>query len=87
MRLSPEGARLSDLKRLTRSLLNADVRLFSLTLHSTSLAPKANPYSETGGDIARTLDLTRRYLDFFRTELGGAFASLETLQEIASTLR
>lgn len=49
--LSPEGNTVPDMLRLVRHLLAAGQRVFSLSLHSSSLAPGRNPYVRTEADL------------------------------------
>jgi hypothetical protein len=88
MRLSPEGARLEDLKALTRSVVAAGAPMLTYTLHSTSLTAGASPYArdKTGAD--KLLATTAAYLSWFRETLGGeivSFSALRALYEGAET--
>ena len=69
--LSPEGFLPDHHVRLTRSLLDQGVRVFSFTLHSPSLRPGCTPYVRTERDREKFLDACRRYFEFFQGELGG----------------
>lgn len=71
IRLSPEGFSLSDLKGLTQSLLNDDVRVFSLSLHSPSVKPGCTPYVRTLADREAMFNEIRGYFDFFFGDLNG----------------
>jgi hypothetical protein len=71
LRLSPEGFSLAELKSLTRALLAAGVRTFSLSFHSPSLSPGYTPYVRSAAALERFYDVLRAYLDFFLGELGG----------------
>jgi len=72
MALSPEGYTLDDMCRLTRSLYLAGQRLFTLRLHSPSVAPGHSPYVRDETDRRTMLSAIGRYYDFFRRELGGS---------------
>jgi hypothetical protein len=69
--LSPEGFLPVHHVRLTRTLLDQGVRVFSFTLHSPSLRPGHTPYVRTERDREKFLDACRRYFEFFLGELGG----------------
>ena len=75
IRLSPEGFRLRDLERLTRQMLDRGERVFSLSLHSTSVLAGANPYVATERDVELILERLDRFLGWFGREMGGEFAS------------
>jgi hypothetical protein len=83
VRLSPEGYASAELKRLTRTLLKDDVRVFSFSLHSPSLAPGYTPYVRTEEDRERLFSVTADYFRFFRDEIGG---TVKTPLEIRSDL-
>lgn len=82
MRLSPEGARLADLKALTQRLISDGAPILSFTLHSTSLTPGANPYVKGAADVEQILDLTRNYLSWFTQTTGGEIISLADLAQL-----
>jgi hypothetical protein len=69
--LSPEGTPLDEAKALTRFLVDAGHRVFTLDYHSTSLNPGSNPYVRNDADLRRFLDWLDAYLEFFFDELGG----------------
>ena len=71
LRLSPEGYSFDDQRKLTRALLNQGQRVFVYSFHSPSVMPGCTPYVQTSAELTRFLDTVRRYLDFFRNELGG----------------
>lgn len=71
VRLSPEGIDISELIRLTRTMLRSGVRLFSFTYHSPSLQPGNLSYVQSDADLRRFLDRFERYFDFFFGEVGG----------------
>lgn len=71
IRLSPEGARVADHRRLTHSLLADGLRVFSYTYHSPSLEPGHTPYVHDAADLRAFLDDMDRYFAFFRDTLGG----------------
>lgn len=82
-RLSPEGHDLHTMQRLTRALHRQGLRIFSLSLHSPSLQVGNTPYTRTREELDRLLHDLDGYLAYFRTELGGRFA---TASEIRSGL-
>ncbi|MGB0630946.1 MAG: polysaccharide deacetylase family protein [Alphaproteobacteria bacterium] len=69
--LTPEGITHEEHKRLTRTLLRSNHRLFSFTYHSPSLEPGFTPYVRNDDDLAVFLDRFDRYFDFFVNEIGG----------------
>jgi hypothetical protein len=71
IRLSPEGFALSELQRLTRSLLERGVRVFVFSWHSPSLMPGCTPYVRDERDLEAFLSTCRRYYEYFLGELGG----------------
>lgn len=76
IRLSPEGTRLSEAKRLTRALLrNQRHQVFVLSYHSPSLEPGHTPYVQTQRDLDRFLAWIEEYLLFFFEEIGGFAAT------------
>ncbi len=79
IRLSPEGAELSDLKALTRRLIKDKTPVLTFTLHSTSLTPGANSYARDDAGVDRILDLSQQYFDWFRKSMRGQIISLGTL--------
>ncbi len=82
MRLSPEGAQLGDLKALTKRLVADKTPVITFTLHSTSLTIGANAYAKDAAAVADILDITRRYLAWFRGPIGGDIIALEELAAI-----
>ncbi len=85
MRLSPEGARLDDLKALTKRLVADKIPVITFTLHSTSLTIGANAYAKDAAAVADMLETTRRYLAWFRRPMGGDIISLGELAAIYET--
>jgi hypothetical protein len=75
IRLSPEGARYADHRRLTRCLLADGLRVFTYTYHSPSLAPGNTPYVRTTRDLAAFEDDMRRYFAHFLGALNGIAAT------------
>jgi hypothetical protein len=71
IRLTPEGARHHEHRRITLSLLKQGCRVFSLTYHSPSLVPGHTPYVRDDADLETFLGDLDRYLDFFINEVGG----------------
>ncbi|MEO1243586.1 MAG: glycosyltransferase [Pseudomonadota bacterium] len=85
MRLSPEGTTLKDLQALTKRLVADGSSILTFTLHSTSLTPGANDYARSQNDVDRTLEITRRYLDWFQQSANGVLVSLAELSELYKT--
>ncbi|MGB0748703.1 MAG: polysaccharide deacetylase family protein [Magnetospiraceae bacterium] len=79
IRLSPEGADLEALKRLTRAMVARGDRVFSLTYHSPSLMPGCTPYVRDTNDLSVFLGIIDGYLRFFKDEIGGQFATPEEI--------
>lgn len=75
IRLSPEGIDHAAHRRLTRSMLRAGHKVFSMTYHSPSLEPGHTPYVRTETELGGFLDRIERYCDWFFGELGGAPAT------------
>jgi hypothetical protein len=71
IRLSPEGFNYQHLRRLADALLGRGVRVLTLSLHSTSMKPGANPYVHSLADRTRMLDTCRRFYEYFLGELHG----------------
>ena len=82
VRLSPEGAELSDLKALTRQLIKGGVPVLTFTLHSTSLTNGANAYGQTAKDVDQLLKTTDDYLRWYRHTIGGEIISLGELDKL-----
>jgi hypothetical protein len=81
--LSPEGTPISEAKALTRFLVAAGHRVFTLGYHSTSLNPGSNPYVRNAADLRRFLGWLDAYLEFFFREIGGTPASPEAIYQEA----
>jgi uncharacterized protein Usg len=81
IRLSPEGASASDLKRVTRQMAAAGCRIYSLSYHSPSLVPGHTPYVRSAADLAAFLHTMEAFCEFFRAELGGVFMSMSQLYQ------
>lgn len=82
IRLSPEGARTRDLKRLLKALHGRGERVFVLSYHSSSLQVGGSPYAR---DLAARDGLLRRLeeiLTFLREEMGAVFPSASALEGI-----
>jgi len=71
VRLTPEGMKIEEAKRLTRALVARGQRVFVLTYHSPSLAPGNTPYVRNLEDRQRFLAWLDEYYSFFREEIGG----------------
>lgn len=75
IKLTPEGTYVDDARRLVRTMLAAGHRVFVVSYHTPSLQPGNTPYVRTGEDLRRFLAWLDEVLDFFRSELGGVFAT------------
>jgi hypothetical protein len=73
--LTPEGISFDEQRRLTRALLHEGQRVFSLSYHSSSLAPGNTPYVQTEADLRALLRRIEQYLEFFSAEIGGRAAT------------
>jgi hypothetical protein len=73
--LTPEGISFDEQRRLTRALLHEGQRVFSLSYHSSSLAPGNTPYVQTEADLRAFLQRIEQYLEFFSGEIGGCAAT------------
>lgn len=82
LRLSPEGAHLSDLKSLTKTLIREQTPVITFTLHSTSLTAGGNVYAPSKDDVNELLKYAGEYLKWFKTELGGELISLSDLKTL-----
>ena len=87
MRLSPEGASLTELQALTRRLVADKTKVLTLTLHSTSLTPGANDYGRDEESVAALTSTTAAYLDWFKTALGGELISFTDLKDLYAANR
>jgi len=71
LRLTPEGYTVSELQRLTRSMLQDGERIFVFSFHSPSIHPGFTPYVRDEVDLRHFLDKTRRYFSWFMREMNG----------------
>ena len=76
LRLSPEGYSFEDQRTLTRALLRRGQRVFVYSFHSPSVMAGCTPYVQSDDELKRFLDTVRRYLDFFRNDIGGQAPSV-----------
>ena len=81
--LSPEGMSSHEIIRLIQTLLGAGDRVFTLTYHSTSLAPGITPYVRDKDDLQKFLMTIRDVISFFKNEIKGQFVTLDNLHKIA----
>jgi hypothetical protein len=84
IRLTPEGGTPAEHRRLTRAMLKAGHKVFSLTYHSPSLAPGNTPYVGNDAELQVFLDSLRRYFDYFVGEVGGRPATLSEIRALAA---
>ena len=82
MRLSPEGACLSDLQALTRRLIKSKTPILTFTLHSTSLTKGTNAYSTSDENVSDLLETTQSYLHWFKESIGGELLSFRELEKL-----
>ncbi len=83
IRLTPEGTKVSDGKRLVRALLKRGTWIFTLSYHTPSLVPGNTPYVRSRADRDRFVDWVEEFYDFFMGELGGAPATVSEVYELA----
>jgi lipopolysaccharide biosynthesis glycosyltransferase len=69
--ISPEGYPLGEAKRLTKTLIERGLRVFTLAFHSPSLEPGNTPYVRSQSDRDALLDWLARYIEFFFDKIGG----------------
>jgi glycosyltransferase involved in cell wall biosynthesis len=82
IRLTPEGTKVSDAKRLVRTLLKRGTRVFTLSYHSPSLVPGNTPYVRNDSDRERFLAWFEEFYDFFLGDLGGAPATTTQVYDL-----
>lgn len=80
--LTPEGVDHSAHRRLTRALLKQGHKVFTLSYHSSSMAPGNTPYVRTQRDLDNFLRTMDRYFDFFINEIGGRPVALGELYRL-----
>ncbi|MCC6466889.1 MAG: glycosyltransferase [Alphaproteobacteria bacterium] len=73
--LTPEGVSLEEMKRLTRSMLSAGHRVFTLSYHSPSVVPGNTPYVRNDEELQAFLARIEGYLEFFFGEMKGTTMS------------
>lgn len=71
LRLSPEGASLAQMQRLTRRLHAKGLRVFTLSLHSPSLSPGYTPYARNAAERDALVGRIDAYLGWFLGAFGG----------------
>lgn len=81
VRLSPEVASNSEMRRLTGALLADGCQVFSLTYHSPSLTPGHTPYVRNAAELERLVASVHDYCAWFRDRVGGQFMSLSQLRQ------
>ncbi len=79
VRLSPEGASLKEMRRLTRLLHAQGLRVFTLSLHSPSLSAGYTPYARTQAERDALVARVDAYLEWFLGSFGGEATTLGTL--------
>jgi hypothetical protein len=87
VRLSPEVASGSEMRRLTGALLAGGCQVFSLTYHSPSLMPGHTPYVRSEADLERLIATVHDYCAWFRDRVGGEFMSLSQLRQALAARR
>ena len=87
IRLTPEGTRVDDAKRLIRALLNKGIVAFVLSYHAPSLVAGNTPYVQSIADRDQLLRWLDEFYEFFFKDIGGAPATTAQLYETASKAR
>lgn len=82
IRLSPEVASSSEMRRLTLALRANGCEVFSLTYHSPSLEPGHTPYVRDVSERDRLIAMVRDYCTWFRDELGGQFLRMSQMPSL-----
>jgi hypothetical protein len=85
VRLTPEGNDLSDMKRLTNTLLQRGIRTFAMNFHSPSLGVGHTPYAQTLQERNDLLTRLRSYFAYFKHDIGGDF--IDPLQQRKNALQ
>lgn len=83
--LTPDGMTLDAMRRMVGKLAGRGQRVFMLSMRSSSFTPGCTPYARTTMDVDHLLARLDRFLEFFKTELGGTSATpLEIRQALTS---
>jgi len=82
--LSPEGNDAGDMLRFLRHRLRLGQTVFSLSFHSSSLAPGRNPYVRSRADLHHFYDTFSEVLDAMASGLGFGFAALADIPALLS---
>lgn len=72
-RLSPEGFRANDMKKLCLALLDSGVTNFVFSFHSPSVKVGLTPYVSTQQELAQFENDCLQFLTWFKTSLNGRF--------------
>ena len=80
IRLTPEGNRFTEIKRLTDTMLAAGRRLFVLSFHSPSVVPGNTPYVRDGAELRSFLRLLEQYCEYFFVRCGGTPTTLTAVR-------
>lgn len=81
LRLSPEGFSFAEQVKLVETLIARGQRVFTLSLHSSSVMVGGSPYATTKNEVNQLLRKTDAFLDYFINELGGGVTSPINLKE------
>jgi hypothetical protein len=73
--LTPEGYTLRELMRLTDTLLDDGIKVFSLSLHSPSLFPGNTPFVRDHGELAAFIGTVTAFARWFDREHRGQFVT------------
>jgi hypothetical protein len=83
VRMSAEGIKFFELRRLTRRMVNTGLRVFNFTYHSPSAQPGNTPYVRTEADSQAFLATIERFFDFFFGEIGGRATTPQEIKQLA----
>jgi len=79
VRLSPEGANISDMIALARFFIKQDIPTLTFSVHSTSFTPGATSYSPDEASTQNLLNKCEQFFNKFRKELDGEFLTMDNL--------
>lgn len=83
IRLTPEGTKVSDARRLVRALLKRGTRIFTLSYHTPSLVPGNTPYVRTAAEREQFVGWCEDFFAFFFGEIGGRPATIAEVYRLA----
>ncbi len=81
-KITPEGIRIGEAKRLVRHMAATGHRVFVLTYHTPSLVPGNTPYVRTREDLSRFLAWLDEFYSFFTGEIGGVVGTWRDVRNV-----